>query len=73
MFAAAFAAAFAVRATPAERLQIDDYSMVQFVPLDVSDEESVAYLLQHIDGAIQYGVDADVRVGRDPVEADGAE
>ena len=39
--------------------------MVQFVPLDISDEESLAYVLQHIDGSIQFGEDADVRTGRD--------
>lgn len=44
---------------------IDEYSMVQFLPLDVSDEESVAMVLQHIDGAIQFGEDADVRTSRD--------
>lgn len=35
--------------------QLDTYSLVSFVPLDVSDEKSIAHLLQHIDGAIQYG------------------
>ena len=37
------------------------YSLVSFVPLDVSEEESIAELLQCIDGAIQFGEDADVR------------
>ncbi len=29
--------------------------MVQFLPLDVTDEESVGVVLSHIDNAIQYG------------------
>ena len=41
--------------------QIDDYSLVSFVPLDLTKENSIAYMLQHVDGAIQYGEDADVR------------
>lgn len=44
---------------------IDDYSMVKFVPLDLSDEESVARVLQHIDGSMQFGEDADVKSSRD--------
>jgi hypothetical protein len=42
-------------------LQIDEYSLVSFIPLDLTKEESIAFLLQHVDGAIQYGEDADVR------------
>merc|ERR1712072_1468496 len=34
---------------------IEDYNMVQFIPLDVTDEDSVGYVLSHIDNAIQYG------------------
>ena len=29
--------------------------MVQFLPLDVTDEESIGVVLSHIDNAIQYG------------------
>lgn len=35
--------------------QIEDFNMVQFLPLDVTDEESVGLVLSHIDNAIQYG------------------
>lgn len=42
-------------------MQLDTYSLVSFVPLDVSDEGSIEHLLATIDGAIQYGEDADVR------------
>lgn len=37
--------------------QIDEYSMVSFIPLNPHDEDSVALLLQHIDNSIQYGED----------------
>lgn len=39
--------------------------MVRFVPLDLSDEQSVARALQQIDGAMQYGEDAEVRASHD--------
>lgn len=35
--------------------------MVQFLPLDVTDEDSVGLVLSHIDNAIQYG-EAEVRM-----------
>ena len=35
--------------------QIEDFNMVQFLPLDVTDEESIGVVLSHIDNAIQYG------------------
>lgn len=36
---------------------LEDYSMVSFVPLDISDDESVELVLSHVDNAIQYGED----------------
>lgn len=44
---------------------LDDYSMVSFYPLDISDENSLAYVLYTVDSAVQYGEDADVRTSRD--------
>lgn len=41
--------------------QIDDYSMVRFLPYDQSDEESMNIVLQHIDFAIQYGEDLEFK------------
>lgn len=41
--------------------QIDDYSMVSFVPLNLCDEDSIMNVLIQIDNAIQYGEDLDVR------------
>lgn len=42
-------------------LQIEDYSLVKFHPLDVSDEDSISDLQLSIDNAIQYGEDAEPR------------
>lgn len=41
---------------------LDDYSMVSFLPLDITKEKSIQYILSHIDNAIQYGEDAEVKV-----------
>eukprot|EP00271_Cylindrocystis_brebissonii_P007643 TRINITY_DN21209_c0_g2_i1.p1 TRINITY_DN21209_c0_g2~~TRINITY_DN21209_c0_g2_i1.p1 ORF type:complete len:287 (-),score=61.37 TRINITY_DN21209_c0_g2_i1:549-1409(-) len=49
---------------------VDDYSMVNFIPLDVRDEDSINYVLSTIDNAIQFGEDADVKI-RDNDEQDG--
>jgi GTPase SAR1 family protein len=40
---------------------LEDYSLVRFFPLDITDEENVGDLLQVIDNTIQYGEDCDVR------------
>jgi hypothetical protein len=37
--------------------QIDDYMMISFVPLDITDEESLDTVMYHTDHAIQYGED----------------
>jgi len=39
--------------------------MVSFVPLDVTDEESVAAVLAHVDNAMQYGEDLEPTDGAD--------
>ena len=39
---------------------IDDYSMVNFLPLDITDEESVNVVISHIDHAIQYGENLEI-------------
>ena len=44
--------------------QIDDYSLVQFHPLDVSEEDTIGDLLTYIDTTIQYGEDLDIKVPR---------
>ncbi|EFN59536.1 hypothetical protein CHLNCDRAFT_48498 [Chlorella variabilis] len=40
---------------------LDDFSMVTFTPLDISEEESIEDLLLQIDMAIQYGEDQEVK------------
>jgi len=44
---------------------MEDFSMISFTPLDISDEDSLQYLLYQADCAIGYGEDADVRTSRD--------
>lgn len=41
--------------------QIDDYSMVRFLPFDRTDEEGINIVLQHIDFSIQYGEDLEFK------------
>ncbi|GLJ42384.1 hypothetical protein SUGI_0877860 [Cryptomeria japonica] len=41
---------------------IDDYSMVNFLPLDITKENIIQYILSHIDNAIKFGEDVDVKV-----------
>ena len=40
---------------------IDDYSLVKFQPLDVSDEDSINDVLLVIDNILQYGEENDVK------------
>ena len=40
---------------------IEDYSLVKFSPLDISDEDSINDILSVIDNIIQYGEDLDVK------------
>jgi len=49
---------------------IEDYKMVNFLPLDISDEESITDLLAQIDNAIQYGEDLEVVEHRELDEQD---
>lgn len=35
--------------------QIQDFNMVSFLPLDVTDEDSLGTILSHIDNSMQYG------------------
>ena len=54
---------------------LDDYSMVSFLPLNITDEESLDHVLMHVDHAVQYGEDLDVRGADmdDDMGADGGE
>ncbi|KAM9956026.1 hypothetical protein ACTFIW_002238 [Dictyostelium discoideum] len=47
---------------------LEDFSLVGFVPLDITDQESLNVLLQHIDNSIQYGEDLEPK--EPPLEND---
>ncbi|SGY23684.1 BQ5605_C019g08968 [Microbotryum silenes-dioicae] len=49
---------------------IEDFNMVQFLPLDVTDEESIGVILSHIDNAIQYGEHEEPKEPHDMDEGD---
>ncbi|CAO3637764.1 unnamed protein product [Cunninghamella blakesleeana] len=49
---------------------IDDYSMVSFIPLNITDEDSVEYVLSSVDHAMQYGEDLEPKEPDDKVEFD---
>jgi len=40
---------------------LDNYSLVSFIPLDITSYESFEYILLHIDIALQFGEDEEVR------------
>ena len=46
---------------------ITEYSMVSFLPLDITDEDSISLVLSHIDHTIQYG-EAEEPVDPDQIE-----
>jgi len=49
---------------------IDEYNMVEFLPLNVTSEDSITLILQHIDNAIQYGEDLEPKEILDDKEID---
>lgn len=49
---------------------IADFGMVSFVPLDISDEESIEYVLSMIDNALQYGEDLEIKEYPDHQDGD---
>jgi len=40
---------------------IDDYGLVSFLPLDVTEEDSITLLMAEIDNAIQYAENQEVK------------
>lgn len=36
--------------------------MVRFIPLNITDEDSVEYVLSHVDDSMQYGEDLEPKV-----------
>lgn len=45
---------------------IEDYSMVAFLPFDISDQDSIELVLSHIDNSIQFGEDLEPKEPREP-------
>ncbi|KAI8468028.1 MAG: GPN-loop GTPase [Monoraphidium minutum] len=41
---------------------LDEFSLVSFLPLDISDDDAIAEVLGHVDMATQFGEDAEVKV-----------
>ncbi|KAJ2557243.1 hypothetical protein EV175_001462 [Coemansia sp. RSA 1933] len=52
---------------------IDEFSMVSFLPLNVKDEDSVAYVLSHADNAIQWGEDQEPKEPNDEADEQALE
>ncbi|EIW70188.1 hypothetical protein TREMEDRAFT_61949 [Tremella mesenterica DSM 1558] len=52
---------------------IEDQNIVSFLPLDVSDEDSVNTIMSHIDNMMQYGEDEEPRMPKDMDEGDFAD
>ncbi|TYZ55515.1 hypothetical protein PybrP1_000397, partial [[Pythium] brassicae (nom. inval.)] len=49
---------------------INDFSMVAFVPMNITREESIEAVLQHVDHAINYGEDLEPSEPKDNAEDD---
>ena len=43
-------------------LQISDYSLVQFLPINMAEEDALSDVMLYIDNTIQYGEDLDVKI-----------
>ena len=41
---------------------LDDYSLVKYFPLDITDEDNISDLFMMIDNTIQFGEGADVKI-----------
>lgn len=49
---------------------IEDQNIVSFLPLDVTDEDSVNTVLSHVDNMMQYGEDEEPKVPKDMDEGE---
>jgi len=52
---------------------IEDHNMVQFLPLDVTDEDALQGILEHIDYMLQFGEDEEPKEPKDMDDGDFAE
>lgn len=50
--------------------QIEDHSIVSFLPLDITNEDSLTAVLSHIDHTMQFGEDEEPKA---PEDLDGGE
>ncbi|KAI8051978.1 GPN-loop GTPase [Syncephalis plumigaleata] len=50
---------------------VEDYNMVGFIPLNIREEDSIEYVLSHIDNAIQYGEDQEPKEPKDMADDAG--
>ena len=41
---------------------VSDYSLVAFIPLDITEADSLDEVLAHVDNSFQYGEDEDVKI-----------
>ena len=39
-----------------------DYSLVSFIPLDITEADSLDEVLAYVDNSVQYGEDEDVKI-----------
>ncbi|KAG0252350.1 ATP binding protein, partial [Actinomortierella ambigua] len=44
---------------------VEDFNMVQFLPLNATDEDSITAILSHVDNAIQFGEDQEPKEPND--------
>lgn len=49
-------------------MQLDEFNLVSFLPLNITDPDSLTMVLSHIDSATQYGEDLEPRDPYDGVE-----
>ncbi|GBF90441.1 hypothetical protein Rsub_03437 [Raphidocelis subcapitata] len=52
---------------------LDEFSLVSFLALDITDEDSIGEVLAHADVALQFGEDADVKIREFEGEGDDGE
>ena len=51
-------------------LQLEQYNLVNFVPLNIKDEDTISVVLQHVEHAMQYGEDEEPKEPNDEAELD---
>ncbi|CAG8702319.1 10659_t:CDS:2 [Rhizophagus irregularis] len=49
---------------------IDDYNMVSFLPLNITDEDSITTIMSHVDNALQFEEDQEPKEPKDTFDVD---